>query len=266
MQMFNGLVDASDAEADDHWWQKFGKRVSREKWYHFLDLILLFLLQSLFFPVYLLSFPLCCCYHRCGRNWGKDEFVGLLPINPQQLPIVTFSGSLIGYVIFLVFLTARIALGDNEGQFTWLDWVILVYIVAMVAEELYQIITRGLEYLGVANILDDLVVILFCVFYVVRGLGSALDSLPVLRASEHVFAISAALAFLRILYYLQIHRRLGPIQVSFKEITTEVISFLVILGVFLLSFGIAISGVYNAGIYTDLYRNHNVSLPQKFRG
>ena len=266
--MFNGLVDAGDAEAGEYWWQQFGRGEHRNKWYHFLDLILLVILQSLLLPLYLAIFPLFCCFRCCRCPCSKDKFVGFFLIDPQQLPIVTFGASLVGYVFFLAFLTARIATGSssNEDIFSWLDWVILVYILAMVAEELYQIITRGREYLGVTNVLDDVVTILFCMFYVVRGIGFVIDSLPVLRASEHIFAISAALAFMRVLYYMQVHRRLGPIQISFREITTEVVSFLVILGVFLLSFGIALSGVYNARIYTELYRNESGNSGDTFKG
>lgn len=266
LQMFNGLVDAGHAEASGHWWQQFGKRANREKWYHFLDLIFILLLQSLLIPIYLLSFPLCCCYHCCCWQCDKDYFISILPLNPKKLPIVTFGGSLIGYVIFLGFLMARIILGDDEGEFSWLDWVILLYIVAMAAEELYQIITRGMAYCNVTNVLDVGLIILFIAFYAFRAIGSASDNLLALRVSEHVFAVAAALAFVRVLYYLQIHHRLGPIQISFGEITTEVVSFLVILSVFLLSFGIAISGVYNAGIYTDLYMSQSVALPEKFTG
>jgi ankyrin repeat protein len=259
MQMFNGRVDAGDAEAGEYWWQQFGRGKHREKWYHFIDLILLTILQSFLLPLYLVTFPLFCCFLSCRCQCVKARFVNFFSVDPRQLPVVTFGSSLVGYLFFLAFLAARIATGskNNEDIFSWLDWVILVYILAMVAEELYQIITRRREYLGVTNILDDLVTILFCVFYVTRGIGFVADSLPILRASEHIFAISASLAFVRVLYYMQVHRRLGPIQISFREITTEVVSFLIILAVFLLSFSIALSGVYNARIYTELYRNQS---------
>lgn len=171
-----------------------------------------------------------------------------------------------GYMVFLGFLIAHFVVDKAERNFTWVDWVILLYVIAMLLEEAYQISFHRRRYLTMSNMLCD-VMLSCCVAYVViRGYGSVSDSLLALRVSEHVFALAAALAFLRLMYYLQFTPKLGPIKTALEEIITVVLSFMIILGVILVAFGVALAGVYNAGMYTAEFKNGSISLPHLVGG
>ena len=180
---------------------------------------------------------------------------------------MTFYSSLVGYLSFLGFLIAHIVLEEKETAFTWIDGVILCYTVAMVTEEMYQIATRKGKYLQtITNYIDDITLMCFIGHFVLKFVGMANDNLLVVRASEHVFAVAAALSCVRVLYYLQVGRKLGPIQIAFGEIAIEVMSFMTILGIVLVAFAVAISGAYGAGMHTPEFKNGNVSLPHLVRG
>ena len=136
----------------------------------------------------------------------------------------------------------------------------------MIAEEIYQISNEETSYLNITNVIDISIILLFCCFFILRIVGSPADNLLMMRISEHVFAVAAGVSFLRVLHYSQVSRKLGPIQISFIEISGEVVSFVVILGVILAAFAIALSGSYTAGAHTVDFKEGNVSVPDNFNG
>jgi hypothetical protein len=251
-QMFYCQVDASNAEKTTDKW-------NLNQWsYHLPLLVFLFCFQSLFLPIFLLMSYL--------RSQDGSLFQGLL-VHPQDKPCVTFYSSLFGYLSFLVFLIAHIVLEVKDRTFTWIDVVIMVYTVAMVTEEIYQIATTKRKYLQtITNYIDDIMLICFIGHFVLKSIAMANDSVLLSRASEHIFALGAALACVRVLYYLQVFRKLGPIQIAFGEIAIDVVSFMAILGIVLAAFAVAISGVYGAGMHTPEFKDGNVSLPSLVRG
>ena len=185
-----------------------------------------------------------------------------LLVDPREKPCVTFYGSLTGYLSFLGFLIAHIVLDKTDTAFLWIDRIILLYTIAMVTEEIYQMVTQKKDYFKtITNYIDVIMSTCFIVYFVLKLVGTTHDNLLAFRVSEHVFALAAALSCVRVLYYLQVNRKLGPIQIAFGEIAIEVLSFMVILGIVLIAFGVAISGTYGAGMHTPEFKNGNVSLP-----
>ena len=226
----------------------------RRMYYRLPWLVSKFLLGSLLLPIYMLITAL---YPRI--NYGET-------LDPRRLPIVTFYSSMVSYMAFLGLLFAHAVEHSPHQTLSWPDCILLVYIVAMGAEELYQMKHQGLGYVTVTNICDLLMVMFFIAFFIFRVIGDAIDSLVMYRVAEYVFAVLAAMSFLRLLYYIQVIRKLGPILFSFKAITTEVVSFMTILLVMFYAFGIAVTVVYKAGIYTQEFQNGNISLPHLVRG
>ena len=186
-------------------------------------------------------------------------------IDPRRLPIVTFYSCMATYMAFLGFVIAHVV-EDSPYHFAWFDWILLLYVIAMVAEELYQIKNQRSRYVSFTNGCDVVMILCFGVFFMFRLIGNAIDSLSMYRASEHVFAVAAALSFLRLLYYLQVDHKLGPILLSFTAIWAEVVSFMTILGVVLFAFGSAVTVVYNASVYTAEIQNGSISVPELVRG
>ena len=271
--MFYGHVNSDGCEFNNKYpqtqdsnkeWQP-GK-LSWGTWYHFPVLLLLFLFQSLLLPLYLLKFFLCCRDESGESYCHRKNMLQKLIVDPAKYPIVTFYSNMIGYLTFLGFVILRIVHNTTETSLTWIEWIILSYIVAMLAEEIYQILTEKAMYLNITNILDWVIIISFGCFFAIRIIGSTTNNLLMLRVSEHVFAVAAGISFLRVLTYTQVSHKLGPIQIAFIEIAAEVLSFIIILGVVLVAFGVAISSVYNAGVHTEEFKNESIAFPQLVSG
>ena len=169
-------------------------------------------------------------------------------------------------MVFLGLLIVHIVEDSPEHIFAWFDWILLLYVVAMVVEEIYQIIKHGRRYVTITNGCDVAMIVCFCTFFLIRLFGNATDNLTMHRVSKHVFAVAVALSFLRLLYYMQVNHKLGPILFSFKAVWAEVASFVSILGIVLVAFGTALTVVYNAGVYTAEFQNGTISLPPLVSG
>ena len=218
-------------------------------------LIFVFLLRCLLFPISILIKALC-AHCKCDK----------LLYDPRRLPIVTFYSSMVSYMVFLGLVIAHVTEDSPHRFFSLVDWILLLYVVAMVAEEVYQIKNQRRRYVTVTNGCDVLMILCFFMFFVFRVIGFATDSLRLYRVSEYVFAVAAALSFLRLLHYIQVIRKLGPILFSFKAIYKEVVSFMTILVIMLFAFAIAVTVVYNGGVYTQEFQNGNISLPHLVSG
>ena len=240
--------------------------VTKSTWYDLPALMLLFLLQSLFLPYFWLKCLVCCNKQGDHSSSCRKRLLQSLLLTPARYPIVTFCSDMIGYLIFLAFVIMRIAYYIAEPNLTWIDWVILLYVTAMIVEEIYQMSNEQTSYFNITNVVDISIILLFSCFFVLRIVGSPAKNLLMMRISEHVFAVAAGVSFLRVLHYSQVSRKLGPIQISFIEITTEVVSFVAILGVILVAFALALSGSYTAGIHTADFEKGNISVPHNFNG
>jgi hypothetical protein len=205
-------------------------------------------LWCLLFPVFML---ITACFPRYKKK----------SVDPRRLPVVTYYCNMVSYMAFLGLLIAHVIEDSPHPFFSWSDWILLLYVVAMVAEEIYQMKRQGRLYVTAANGFDVLMIIFLFMFFVFRIVGHAKDDLEMYRASEHMFAVAAALSFLRLLFYVQVIRKLGPILISFKKIYKEVVSFTIILFIVLFAFAIALTVVYNSGVYTQEFQNGNISLP-----
>jgi hypothetical protein len=281
-QMFYGRVDALTAEERP---EEMDPR-EMKTWYLLPIYTMIFLLQCLLLPLHIPDFS--CERDKSDKNKSK-EYTGnkeeterkatskwcvnilpskvFAPPDPKRRPAVTVFGYFVSYLLFLVFVIAHIVKEDIEKTFTWNEWIIMVYVISMSLDEINQVCSFGLKkYVTFTNIVDDCKILCYIVFLILRGIGTANDDLTMLRVAEHIFALAAMMSCLRLLYYLQVNRRLGPILISITEMIAEVLLFIVILGVILFAFALAISGVYGAGVYTTEFKNDSISLPPPARG
>lgn len=230
------------------WYGHSKQQAETQSLWNYFVLCILFLLQSLALPFLLvIHLP----YHGCNyKHWLNHLFVPL-----SEVPIITFMATTIGYIIFIALLIARVATNGYESSVTPLEWVIFVYILALIAQEARQFRQQykvGIYFSRLTNWADVLMLLLFTTYYIVRWIGfysSDDPKLEVIRASDHIFGVAVMMACLRVLAVFHVHPVLGPIQVSFVAVMKQVVFFLAILGVFLLSFGLGITNVYNAGLY-----------------
>ena len=222
--------------------------------------------QVFLFMLRCLLLPFCVLIMACCRDTARDKIIRMLYIDPRKLPIVTFFSCMVSYMVFLGLLIVHIVDESPRHVFRWFDWILLLYVVAMAVEEIYQIINDKWRYASITNACDIAMIVCFSTFFLVRLLEQASDDLTMRRVSEYVFAVAVGLSFLRLLYYMQVNHKLGPILISFKAIWAEVASFVLILGIVLVAFGTALAVVYNAGVYTADFQNGTISLPPLVSG
>jgi hypothetical protein len=222
--------------------------------------VILYLLKTLFLPFFMIiKLP----SYGCNYNLFSTDF-----LERKVEPVTQFIANAISYAIFLICLIANIIfdneisrcdnLEDGRGcGLKALDWIVLVFVVGLIVQEAIQLnrIAFG-EYVStLSNILDLTIIFLFIVYYflAIVGFYSHVDihvRYELVRASYHVLGFTALISSIRFLSYLQVHSVLGPIQLSFSDIISDVMMFLVILGTFLVGFSVSVTSVYSARVYS----------------
>jgi hypothetical protein len=221
---------------------------------------ILYLLKMLFLPFFMII--LLPCYW-CNYNSFTNQF-----LEKGVEPIIQFIANAFSYVIFLLCLIANVVF-DNEMSrcdnledgsgcgLKALDWIVLVFVAAMIMQEATQLkkIGSGVYVSTPINILDLTVIFLFIVYYslAIVGFYSHVDihvRYELVRASYHVLGFVALVCSIRFLSYLQVHPVLGPIQLSFSDIISDVMMFLIILGTYLVGFSVSVTSVYSARVYS----------------
>lgn len=66
-----------------------------------------------------------------------------------------------------------------------------------------------------------------------------------LLISEAFFAVGTVLSFIRLTFLFRAVSWLGPLQISFKKMMTDIVRFLIIFVVVMAGFVVAISKIYN---------------------
>ncbi|XP_062516657.1 short transient receptor potential channel 4-like [Corticium candelabrum] len=205
--------------------------------------MIVFLLQAIARPfVILIAWPLIVfnvklCGHRVSWN----------TLRPQTSPAVWYFAEAIAYFIFFVIILFTSF--DNESHhLTPLQYVVLVYVLALLYNELLTLSREEFRFyfrrLGhKRNIIG---IVLFLAFYVVRITAIYIDDRKIIRVYSYMLALATTVSCTRLLQYLRIHPFLGPIQRSYGKIQQCLMSFLVIILIYLLAFAKALSDIYGA--------------------
>ncbi|XP_065835149.1 uncharacterized protein [Oscarella lobularis] len=224
-------------------------RHTRLELVYLLLLLFGFLVQTLLLPILL---PCYLLYQRFSSKQDDGHWRHWLPFPPGEIPFVTWYANAVGYLGFVGILIARSSTVEKEDSMTILDWIVIVYVVALVCQELRQIIIERRQYLRrPSNWFDMVTLLTLVVGYAVRHEGFARGKLTAVQASEFILGFATIFACLRLLSYVKLHQRIGPILISFGSITRDVIYFLVIFGVFLLAFSAGIAGIFRGSLYSE---------------
>jgi hypothetical protein len=183
-------------------------------------------------------------------------------------PVVAFIANAVSFVIFLLFLIGNVIINNEVSRcdnlekgkgcsLDVLDWIVFVFVLGLIAQEVvqFQKIPFSQYISSPANIIDIAVLFLFNTYYVLTmtGFYSSLDihvRFQLVRASYHVLGFVALVCCIRFLPYLQVHPKLGPIQLSFRGIASRMLMFLIILGTFLVGFAVSLTSIYSARLYS----------------
>ncbi|KAK3091760.1 hypothetical protein FSP39_022436 [Pinctada imbricata] len=151
-------------------------------------------------------------------------------------PIVVFTYNLLAYFAFLI-LHSYVVLFYFEEEASVLEYILMAYVCGMILDELRQITsyTRSnvLSYFSEKwNIVDVTSFVFFIVGIVIRFVGS-------IEVARIILALNLIIFFCRVLHTFAVHKELGPKLVMIKAMFIDLMYFLIILGVFVVSYCIA---------------------------
>ena len=166
-------------------------------------------------------------------------------------PLVRFIEHTLGYLIFLM-IFSYVAMCEitttNPG--VW-ESVVIITVIDYFFAELYQIIHVDgsasakvrLEgyFWDVWNLFDCLCIIVFIIAVSLRSFESTMD------VGQLFYALDVSLWWLRLLQIMYAHPTTGPYVVMIREMLSDMFSFLVILLIFILSYGVAWHAILKPG-------------------
>ena len=233
-------------------------------WKRFFKSLLYFLLHifiySLAAPVVWVLTPLHKNKHSTFTNTPIDLLTKFIFSFPKStMAVVPYVVHAFSLVLFVVFLVIIIDSGSSVSHFVAMEWVMLLFLLGIVEEEINQVRRHKLKrYLSLQSInkwLDILVAVLLFLYFLLRVTvvcSSENDyHSHVQRAAVILLGFVTLIACLRIITFLQAHSTLGPIQISFLRVTADVVTFLIILTMFLFGFSTCVAAIYSSYSYVN---------------
>ena len=211
-------------------------------------------------------------WNECGTSDVFKKY-----ISPNE-PCIRYLANVVSYLFFIILLIVNVSLKSNADSpletLSVLDWTILVFVFALVVQELRQAFgyiekkSFVIYAQNWSNIVDCVLILSFALYYLLLFVGyyRLTEKFEVIRISFHVFGVCCLISCVRFVWYLQAHPLLGPIQVSFVEIFSVVVQFLVILGTLMVGFAICITSVYSAVLRKVLERLQTLLHPMLSQG
>ncbi|XP_052218052.1 transient receptor potential cation channel subfamily M member 5-like [Dreissena polymorpha] len=152
-------------------------------------------------------------------------------------PKTKFAYNLISYVMFLS-LFAYVLLFDLASTISNMEYVLMTWVLALLGEEIRQMATskeKKKYFLDGWNIIDICTIAMFLIGFGMRfkHFQDALDWPRV------VLAVDFVAFFLRLIHIFSVQNVLGPKLIMIQQMFQDMVYFLVILVVFLLSYAIA---------------------------
>ncbi|GAU98765.1 hypothetical protein RvY_09868 [Ramazzottius varieornatus] len=167
----------------------------------------------------------------------------------KHIPLFRLLSNLAGSILFIVllvftFLTPNERLYERKSMAPNVqEWILIVWLVGLVLHEF----TRKEERTGFGRL--QLFVIILCVI----GFIIQISAIPFPNSTQvtllyiraQFFATASLLSHIQLLSYMAFHRLFGPLSIVIGEIFRDLITFLVLLGCFLLGFTFAFSALYS---------------------
>ena len=164
-----------------------------------------------------------------------------------RAPIVKYIGSFISYAAFLVLYTS-VALFNFEWQYRAPEILVYVWLLILMIEESREIYLQPAKR-AKAKIRDHLSSVwnkLDFLIYLIAIVGFILKHMPgTFQVSRAMFAINAALLYSRLFRVYHASLKLGPKLVIFHRMIPEIVTFMLLLIIFILGYGTASQALLN---------------------
>eukprot|EP00042_Codosiga_hollandica_P020931 m.70214 g.70214 ORF g.70214 m.70214 type:complete len:725 (-) comp50117_c1_seq1:145-2319(-) len=166
-----------------------------------------------------------------------------------RTPFMKFFGAILSYLVFLALIIFS-STQRSEVKPTACECILAFWIGALVVAESLECSTIGCSrYLSSWwNVLDIIMLAGFSTVIVARCVAwASADSYSyLLFQADVVFAISATLTCLRLLYVFQTSSLLGPLLLTIFRVLRDLYKFAAVLLVFILAFSIALTKVFQS--------------------
>ncbi|XP_062516677.1 transient-receptor-potential-like protein isoform X2 [Corticium candelabrum] len=184
------------------------------------------------------------------RVWGHSLSWDI--IRPHAAPMTRYRVEAFAYVVFVILLLQQTAALEfsKDGMTDW-AWITLVYVLALLHNEVVSIVREGFRFYFTRNghKRSCFTIVMFVLFYGVR-LAIVWDIVEststIYRLSSYLMAGALILACTQLLRYLRVHPLIGPIQKSFRKVQKSLVFFIIILFLYLLAFASGLVTVYGA--------------------
>ena len=178
-------------------------------------------------------------------------------------PLNRFINFSLAYLLFTGFIVTCvynpiIVPDELRNNFQWYDKVLLVLTGSFILQDVYSLRTSMINKRGTTfwfwKVYDFLVELTLTGAFIVRWMMGARhecpdeecdqetleERLPYDNISICMFAVASIMACTRLLYWVQLHDRMGPIIIQLSRVIIDVIAFIFVLVILLLSFTMAL--------------------------
>eukprot|EP00736_Rhodelphis_marinus_P008717 Rmarinus@m.29660 len=181
----------------------------------------------------------------------KDDAVAAIDIQVSKLSrffdatVTKFVLHALSYFAFLVFFTG-VCLIDFDYEISLFEWIVGIWTLALCLEEIIELASTGWRaYVAdMWNFFDTGMLILFGCYCLTRYIGDP-------SLAKYFINTSAVFFYLRVLQFMSVNRKIGPLIISMQKMMGDIMSFMFVIVLFILGFGIAIQGVMDQ--YTGAY-------------
>eukprot|EP00049_Salpingoeca_infusionum_P015657 m.306405 g.306405 ORF g.306405 m.306405 type:complete len:1729 (-) comp15922_c0_seq1:74-5260(-) len=181
-------------------------------------------------------------------------------------PIVKFSLDAASHVILCALFSFVVVVEYNSGiadatNISLSELLIILWVVAVFVDEIRQWVEAKWEYTSsLWNLFDVIILLLFC-----GGMGvRAFDGARLQIVAKTVMSIVAVLLIVRGIRFYSIFEFLGPKLVMIERMAADVAAFALLLGIFLLAFGVASQSMLHPSRELDRHTLQNVLVRPYF--
>ena len=164
-----------------------------------------------------------------------------------RTPMVKYIGTFISYAIFLMLYTS-VALFNFEWEYRTSEILVYVWLSIMIVDEMREVFLEPSSVLArkfrdhlssVWNKLDFIIYIFAIVGFILK------NSQATFQVARIFFAVNAALLYCRLFRVYHASWSLGPKLVIFHRMIPEIITFMLLLIIFILGYGTASQALLN---------------------
>ena len=170
-----------------------------------------------------------------------------------KAPLIKYMGTFISYAFFLLLYTS-VALFNFEWQYRASEIVVYVWILILMVDESRELFLQPAKNWK-SKVKDHLSSVwnkLDFIIYLIAIVGFIFKNIPgTFQVSRTLFAINATLLYSRLFRVYHASLKLGPKLVIFHRMIPEIITFMLLLIIFILGYGTASQALLNPALKFD---------------